>query len=82
MTKNMEELILTELFKLSDKVNEMATKMATKEDLKRFATKEDLKKYTTHEDLKKALDEQAKDIAEIFQNTFISLEKMNRQMEE
>ena len=108
MTRNMEELILNELFKLSDKVDKMLTKeefkkemekfatkeelrqledriekkFATKEDLKKLATKEDLKQYTTHEELKKALEEQAKDISEVFQNTFITIEKMNRQTEE
>lgn len=68
-TKNTEELILQELFNLNQKFDDL--KNSTQRQLKRFATKEELKKE---------LELQAKDIAQIFHNTFNTLEKRENKL--
>lgn len=80
--KIMEEKMATkeELKALEEK---MATKedikairaeMATKEDFKKYATKEDLKNFMTREEIKKEFEKQSKDIADIFHDTFRTLQ--------
>ena len=43
MTTKTEELILEQLFKLSERVSYIEKNMATKDDIKNMATKDDLK---------------------------------------
>ena len=95
MKKATEDMILEQLFHLTRKVDkmqeDMATKedikairaeMATKEDLKNYATKEDLKNFVTNEQLKKEFNKQAKEIAQIFHNTFETMEKREKEAEQ
>ena len=81
MTKKFEEIILEELFKLSDKVDKMQEKMsklATKEELReevsKLATKKELKeeisKVVSKKEFEEAMEKQAFEIAEIFHDSF------------
>lgn len=91
LTKNTEELILQELFNLNHKIDKfqidtqeefkaIRAQMATKEDLKRFAIKEDIKKLLTKEEFKQEMNAQVKDIAQIFHDTFNTLEKRENKL--
>lgn len=91
MTENTEDLILQELFNLNHKIDKfqdetterfkaIEEKMATKEDLKRYATKDDLKVFATKSDLKHELKIQAKEISEVFHETFRTLQNRENKL--
>ncbi|MBR3003126.1 MAG: hypothetical protein IKF38_06200 [Clostridia bacterium] len=85
MTKKVEELILEQVFKLSEKIDKMQEKMnnfITKEDAKNFATKDDLKCFVTNEYLEQRLNKQTEEIAEVFHNSFETSTRIHQEMEE
>lgn len=95
MKKTTEDMILEQLFHLTRKVDKMqenmATKedikairaeMATKEDLKNYATKDDIKNFVTNEKLEEEFSKQSKEIAQIFHNTFSTMEKREKEAEQ
>lgn len=72
MTTKTEELILEQLFKLSERVSYIEKNMATKDDIKNMATKDDLKELEARLEAKMDVrfDKQAEEIATMFHDTF------------
>lgn len=77
-----EELkALEEKMATKEDIKAVRAEMATKEDLKNYATKEDIKEFVTNAQLKKEFDKQAKEIAQIFHNTFATMKKREKESE-
>ena len=83
MTTKTEELILEQLFKLSERVSYIEKNMATKDDIKNMATKDDLKELEARLEAKMDVrfDKQAEEIATMFHDTFKTTTKYQKQSE-
>ena len=74
MTTKTEELILEQLFKLSERVSYIEKNMATKDDLKELETRLEAKMDTR-------FDKQAEEITTMFHDTFNTTTKYQKQSE-
>lgn len=74
MTTKTEELILEQLFKLSERVSYIEKNMATKDDLKELEARLEAK-------MDARFDKQAEEIATMFHDTFKTTTKYQKQSE-
>ena len=89
--KTVEETMVTknDLAETKKELEQRMDKMVTKEEfekrMEKMVTKEEFKKemekMVTKEEFKKEMDVQADDIAQIFHNTFKTLEKREKQLQ-